>query len=412
MGLRQLIKRIIKRSQILKPLGNERGMAMILAVSTMALIIYLAVEIMYDTSVDYNVNAQELDRMKAYYTARGAVEIGLLRIKLYQSVRSKFGDQLQNTPYAPYIDQIWSFPIQWPLPTEFLSAVDKDATEEKKEESLMDSQYTLDIADEGSKIDINDLISPSETLRNNTERMLLSLFEERVKSDEAFRKEYGNFRFDDLVGAMKDFMSPSWNGSNGDKRSQYSEFQSQELPPNRGFRTVGELRMLPYMDDNLFDMLEPRVTIYGLKGVNPNTATLEALQSLDPGITKDIAQVIIQERQKNPFSSADGFFSFVSEKSGQKMKARKADEWPITFDSMTSFRVTANGAFQNSSRKIVAIVMDINKTSSRIKDFVDKDKPKDPNDPSAPVDKKPATKKNPAERLSKGPPRVVYWSEQ
>ena len=400
------LRQIVKRCQLFRPLGNNRGMAMIMAVSTMALIIYLAVEIMYDTSVEYNVNSQELNRMKAYYAARGSVEIGLLRIKIYQTVKNKLGDNLKNSPYAPYIDQIWSFPIQWPLPTALLNAVDKDSAEEKKEESLVDAQYTLDIADEGSKIDVNDLISPSETLRKNTEKMLLSLFEERVKSDDQFRKEYGNFRFEDLIGAMKDFMSPTWNGTNGDKRSQYSEFQTQELPPNRGFRTVGELRLIPNMDDNLFDILEPRITIYGLKGVNPNTASSEALQSLDPGITKDVAQMILQERQKNPFTSAEEFFSFASEKSGQKLKAQKTEEWPITFESMTSFRLTANGDYQGSTRKIVAIVMDISKTSSRIKEFVDKDTPKE-TDPA----KTKSTKKNPAETISKGPPRVVYWSE-
>ena len=406
MGLRQ----IIKRSQILRPFGDQRGMAMIMAISTMALIIYLAVEIMYDTTVEYNVNAQELNRLKSYYIARGAVEIGLLRIKIYQNVKSKLGDQLKNSPYAPYIDQIWSFPIQWPLPTSLLTAVDKESAEEKKQESLVDSQYTLDIADEGSKIDINDLISPSETLRKNTERLLLSIFEERVKSDDLFRKEYGNFNFEDLIEAMRDFMTSTWNGKNGDKRSKYSEFQTQELPPNRGFRTVGELRLIPYMDDNLFEVLEPRITIYGLKGVNPNTATSAALQSLDPGISKEVANEILQERQKSPFSNAEGFFAFANEKSGQKLKARKADEWPITFESMTSFRITAHGVYQNTSRQITAIVMDINQTSARIKDFVDKDKPKDQPPAGVPPQKPPANK-IPAEKLSKGPPRVVYWFE-
>ncbi len=406
MGLR----RLIQRSQVLRPLKNNRGMAMIMAVSTMALIIYLAVEIMYDTSVEYNVNAQELNRLKSYYAARGAVEIGLLRIKIYQSVKNKLGDQLQGSPYAPYIDQIWSFPIQWPLPTELLNAVDKDTAEEKKEESLVDAQYTLDIADEGSKIDINDLVSPSETLRKNAERMLLSIFEERVKSDEQFRSEYGNFKFEDLIESMRDFMSSTWNSKNGDKRGGYSEFQTQELPPNRGFRTIGELHMIPLMDDNLFEMLQPRITIYGLKGVNPNTASVESLQSLDPGVTKEVAQAVLQERQKNPFTSADSFFAFASEKSGQKLKARKSEEWPITFDSMTSFRVTAHGVYQNTSREITAIVMDISQTSARIKSFVDKDKPKDPPPGGGAPPKTPPPKK-PPERLSKGPPRVVYWSE-
>jgi general secretion pathway protein K len=410
------IRKMLQRSRLLRPVSNNRGMAMMLALSTMALIIYLAVEIMYDTTVEYNVNSQELNRLKAYYAARGAVEIGLLRIKIYQTVKTKLGAAVKNNPY---IDQIWSFPFQWPFPTEMVGAVDKDDAKEKVESSLMDAQFSLTITDEGSKIDINDLISPSETLRKNTERMLTTLFDERIKNDDQFRKEYGTFKFEDLINAMKDWMSPRWQSyGNGDKRGAYSEFQTDQLPPNRGFRTLGELRMIPYLDDRLYELLEPRITIYGLKGVNPNTATSEALQSLDPGITKEVAQQIIQQRDKDPFSDGPSFFSFVAGKAAQRLVARGATEWPLTFDTMTSFRIVAQGDFGSVSRKITAIVMDINRTSSRIKEFVDKEKADQNNQTGQPGTgtqtgtQTGAQTQKAAETISKGPPRIVYWYEQ
>lgn len=416
-----IIRRL--RAHLSQPINNNRGMAMMMAVSAVALMIYLATEVTYDTTVEHVVNGQELNRLKAYYAARGALDLGLLRIKIYQTVRQKI-DSMGNNPMAqqlktsPFIDQIWSFPFQWPFPAEMLGTSATNDLEETKQESLMDSQYLLSIADEGSKIDLNDLMSPSETLKKNAERRLLGIFEEKIENDEEFRKEYGSFRFQELVNHLKDWMSPKWESENGgDKRSAYSEFQAENLPPNRGFRTLGEMRMLPMIDDRLFALLEPRVTLYGLKGVNPNTASAAVLQSIDVGITKEIADKIVAHREKNPFASADDFSSYVAQE-GARMAVTNASELPLTFDTMTSFRVTGEGIYAGVSRRITAIVIDINSTAKKIKQFVDEDKKNANPDPNAGTSPSPtpqqnnSTSKNTAERLPKGPPRIVYWSEQ
>lgn len=406
------LKKLIRKSHVTKPVSNNRGMALMVAVSSVALMIWIATEVMYDTTVEYNVNAHELNRLKAYYAARGAVELGLLRIKIYQNVKTKLAGQ-NTQAMAPYIDQIWSFPFQWPFPAELLgTSVDAENSEEKAQESLMDTQYTLSISDEGSKIDLNDLVSPSKVLRENAEKMLKNIFEEKIINDDTFRRQYGTFKFDDLINSMKDWMSSTWTSQiGGDKRTYFGEYNTQELPPNRGFRTIGEMRLLPLMDDTLFEILQSRVTIYGLKGVNPNTATSAALQSLDIGITKAIADRIIEEREKAPFSDANSFFTFVTQE-GARMQARSGQELPLTFETMTSFRVTAHGQFGNISRSITAIVVDINSTAARIKEFVDKEKTEtqEPQPGTPPPGGQPAKKTT--QTLSKGPPRIVYWFEQ
>lgn len=396
----------------LKLLKNQRGVALMATLATVAFMIYLAVEVMYDSSVDYNVNAQELNRMKAYYAARGAMEIGLLRVKIYQSVKSRLGESANA---IPFIDQIWGFPIQWPFPTELLGTVAKEELEEDAEESLMDAKYDLSIADEGSKIDINDLGSESETIQKSTEKMIRAFFEEKIRTDENFRREYGTFRFDELINSMKDWMSSKWSSANGgDKRAAFSDFQSQELPPNRGFRTIGELRMLPLMDDNLFEILEPRITVYGIKGVNPNTATSAALQMLDPGITSEIAEMVIQQREKEPFASAAKFFEFLNEKNA-RLVARSVDDLSVTMDTLTSFRITATGEFAGVQKAITIVTMNLSNTAKKLKDQLDKDKNAAAGGTASTTGTSqpgttPTTQKK--ETISKGPPRIVYWYEQ
>ena len=46
------------------------------------------------------------------------------------------------------------------------------------------------------------------------------------------------------------------------------------------------------MKDEFYDLLEPRVTIYGMKGINPNLANKEVLKSLDPGMTDEAIAAI------------------------------------------------------------------------------------------------------------------------
>jgi general secretion pathway protein K len=174
------------------------------------------------------------------------------------------------------------------------------------------------------------------------------------------------------------------------------------------------MRLVPLMDDTLFEMLQPRVTVYGLKGVNPNTATIQALQSLDPGITKAIADKIVTQREKDPFTDANSFYSYVTGE-GARLTVRDAKDLPLVFDTITSFRINAQGQYGNVSRSITAIVVDLNSTAAKIKSYVDKEKSQnpDPNNPNPNPTPTPTQQtKKPAQTLPKGAPRIVYWYEQ
>ncbi|MGZ3796202.1 MAG: general secretion pathway protein GspK [Pseudobdellovibrionaceae bacterium] len=403
----------------LKILNNQKGMALIMAITCVLMISFIAMEVSYDSLVEYNVNINSLNRLKAYYAARSGIELSLLRIKTFQQAKSQFGKQLGGQ--TDMLDQIWRFPFAWPVPMpEGLSASDKDSIKGSTKESFMDASYVVTIEDEGSKLDIGDLVSPSKALQDSTRRRLLDLFQNKLKNDEEFQRKYGNYRFDELINAMTDWQSKSRTGvGGGDKRQGYSDYP-ENYPPNRGFRTIQELRLVPGMNDDFYEILEPSITIYGMKAINPNQANKEVLKSLDPGINDEIANAIIKRRdtpnEGGPFKTKEEFWSFITGK-GVRLQ-EKAEDTPLVFDKVVNFKIKSTGEYAGVSREITVIVMDLQSAATTVKSYVDKEKKDAAGNTGNPADS--ANKGKPAENqgqgqtpaLPKGPPRIVYWSER
>lgn len=412
----------------LKSHRNNKGIALLTAISALTLMTYIAMEVTYDTQIEYVINSQHLNRIKAYYAARSGIDISLLRIKIYQTVQQKLGKSL---PANGMLEQIWQFPLMWPLelPSE-LNAVDKDQIKDKTKESLMDSSFITTISDEGSKIDLINLVSPSETLREITKSQLLALFENKVKADEDFARQYSGYRFENLINNIADWLSnknESLNG--GDKRSAYRDRGTEDFPPNRNFRTMQEVRLVAGMTDEFFQILEPQVTIYGTRGINPNTASKEVLMSIDPTITKEIAEEVIKKRQdpeQGTFKDANSFFDFLEQK-GARLSINK-EEFPIITESLSSFKIQSIGEFNGAKKEIEIITLDINRVAERVgeiqKKVDDKNNPQNNQNNSnnsannstgnnVAANNNNNNNQNKSEAKDyKGSPRIIYWNEK
>lgn len=403
-------------------MSNKKGIALVLAMMTLMFMVYIATEVTRDSAVEYIVNSQELNRIKAYYAARNGLQMALLRIKVYQQVvRAPLPES-----YMAIIDKIgWQDPFFWPLPIpQDLNSVDKGQYDKINSESLMDSSYTHTIEDEGTKIDINDLGSPSKTLRDIAKKQLLTIFEQKINTDDDFRQEYQNVQFEELVNRIHDWMSDTDTGLDGnDKRSAFSQL-GPGYPPNRGFRTIEELRLVPGMTDVFFDLLAPRITIYGMKSINPNTASKEVLLSLDNGMTKEAVDEAI-ERRSNP--DLGGPFKGEKEKCNEDFRtfvegrgarlAKEFEQIPMICSKVINFRIKSTGLYGAGKsavqKNITAVVLDIAKSASQIKTYVDKEKQADPSQPQSgdPTTSRPTTGSATQDPLPKGPPRIVYWLE-
>lgn len=412
--------------------NKKKGVALIMAMTSLMLMVYIASEVSRDSSVEFIVNSNELARLKAYYNARNGLQIALLRVKIFQQL-----GRLPIPPgYSKYVDQIWQFPFAWPIPlSKDINSVDRDTIKQTTDESLMEGSYTHTILDEGSKIDINDLTSPSKNLQELTKKQLINIFENQLTKDDDFRNRYQSTRFDELVNHIADWMSESNTSlGGGDKRGFFSSL-GEGYPPNRGFRTLEELRLVPGMNDELFNLLAPRITIYGMKAINPNTATKEVLRALDSGMTDEAVKEVMEKREDSKQGGGfkgqgtkclEDFKAFVDSHGGRLTK--EFDKTPMVCDKTFNFRIQSTGLYGAGRtammKNITVVVVDLSQSATQIKNAKNNEKDTTNNGAAAgaePDKSQAGATKDPnsgsksggsgQEPLPKGPPRIVYWSE-
>jgi general secretion pathway protein K len=411
--------------------GNQRGVALLIAIFTMMFIFYLVTEILYDSNVEYVVHAQSVSRLKAYYAARSGMQLSLLRIKIYQQVAKQFGSKAQGEQ-KKLLDMIWSMPFAWPpvIPDE-VNSVDKDLIKSKVKEAQMDATYVTMITDEGSKIDVNDLNSPSKALHDVTRTLLTQVFENKMQNDEAWAAQHRDVRIEEIINAMEDWETETPTSLNGgSKQSFYSKFNSTDLPPHRAFRTVDEVRMVTGMTDDIWDLYKDRITVYGMHAINPNYATKEVLMSLDASIKPEVADAIIARRNDDNlggfFNNAQDFWGFANEK-GASISPDNQKQIPLVFDAVYNFRIRSVGDFGGATQEIEAVTFDMASVANTVAVQLNKEKhgsanqnppggtTPPPADPAAGGGNPPPggnSSPTSSDPLPKGPPRIVYYNEK
>jgi general secretion pathway protein K len=397
---------------------SEKGVALLMTLFAMTLLTFIAMEVGYDTQVDYIVARQQVDRIRAYYAAKSGVEISLIRVMLYKQISGALG----NNPMVPksMLDPIWSFPFMWP-PTAMggkMTEVDKSLLGDVIEESYMVGQYAATITPEGGRIDINDLGSPSKNLQKAMIQQLVKVFTSRLEHDEEFSDRHRGFKFEELVNNIADYIDDdkaSLNG--GDEGDPYRDIREPgvDMPPNRSLRTLDELHQVAGMTDEFYNMLSPRLTVYGTKGININYADKETLLALDKTMTNEAVDKLIARRSnvkepgQGPFKSEQDLFSFLTPFSVD-IKAIQESKVPLLFDQEFNFRISSTGVSGNVRREITAITYDFPSLAARFADIIQKQRDQDLGLTPGPGATGGTGGANQA-KAAKGRPTVVSWEE-
>lgn len=401
----------------------------------MTLMTFIALEVSYDTSVDYVVAAQEVNRIKAYYAAKSGVELSLLRVMLYKQAVTSLGDSLGGA--TSMLDPIWSFPFMWP-PTAAaiggkLNEVDKDMLKDSVKDSLMQAQYAVTIQPEGGLIDVNDLGSPVKALKTAMIQQVVKIFRNELERNDDFRKKYDGYRFEELVNNIADYIDEDTTGLNGgDESAPYSDINNAvlQLPPNRPLRTLDELHQVAGMKDDFYKILAPRMTVFGTKGININYASKDVLMALDPTMTEEAVSKVIERRSNpkigGPFHDDKDFFGFI-QSYGVNVKNIEEAKVPLLYNMEFNFRITATGLASNVKREITVVTYDYPNMTDRFADMLTKQDEQDQGgapanatnaanngNPALPntsnTGNQPNTQKKKLQ-APKGRPTVVYWEE-
>ena len=403
---------------------DRRGSALMMAIFTVTVLLVIATEVVYQTSVEHLISAQGVNGVQAYYAAKAGAEISLLRIHIYRKAMAQFASALPN---KSMLDPIWQIPFTWPpvIPKE-ASGVDKDQIDHAVKESGMKAQYIATIEPETGKIDVDDLASKSDVLAASVRQQLQQIMQDKIDSDEEFAAEYRGFDFNKLWDAIKFYVQASKEDSGG-MLSAYGTRSNEFVPPHRPFRTLQELHLVPGMTDKIFDVLSPKITVFGAKGINVNYASKAVIRSLSPQITEDLAQRIVDARadpNRGPFKDINDFTTFLQQlginadslKSQKDPKTGQQLPTPLFFDYEMNFRIRSTGISGKVQREVTAIVYDFDRVKARYDSFAPKPSPTpaQPTAPGAPPSPSPTPAASPTPAPVKVPnerPNVVYWTE-
>ena len=354
---------------------SERGAALMLALFTTTLLLVIATQIMYETSVEYVVSTQAVNQVKAYWAARSGIEMSLLRIHIFKQAQALGATAL---PDPSILNEIWRQPFLWPPPIPSgASVVDTDSIKKAVKGSdltVLKMSYFTTIEAEGAKVDINDLGSPSKIMSDAARNQLMQLFNQKMETDEAFQRRHRGFNFQEVVNNIADWIDPDNEARNGgSERDLYNERGSSTkfLPPNQPFRTVQELHLVSGMTDEIYDLIVPAITLYGGKGINVNLAPKETFRAFGPAFTEERITKILTDRsdpRRGPFKDEKDLLQYLNSIgiSGNPFQAADESKTPLVFEPETNFRIHSTGKSGQAQSDIIAVVYDADKVRERL----------------------------------------------
>ncbi|MBN8540300.1 MAG: general secretion pathway protein GspK [Deltaproteobacteria bacterium] len=353
---------------------SERGAALMLALFATTLLMVIATEIMYETSVEYIVSTQSVNQVRAYWAARAGTEMSLLRIHIYRQALAMGASQL---PDPKILDEIWRQPFLWPPPIpQSMTIAEGDDIKKAVQSSDLTTlkvSYLSTIEAEGAKVDINDLGSPSKIMAEAARKQLRQIFSQKVENDEEFSKRFRGFDFEEVINNIADWIDSDDAARNGGSERQAYSDQSRStfMPPNQPLRTLPELHQVAGMTDELYDLISPSVTLYGGKGISVNQATKDVFKAFGTGFTDERIDRIIADRQdpkRGPFKDEEDFTQYLSSIgiTGNPFDLGEGAKVPLVFEPETIFKIRSTGKSGQAQSDITAIVYDADKVRSRL----------------------------------------------
>ena len=321
------------------------GIAIFMVISAVAMLSVLVTEFVYIAQVNQAIAYGGLDQLKALALSKAGLKISLLRLKAYQQANA-MAKTLDSSGVSgvssSLLQQIWSLPFVYPIPELPGMGVDeKAALAAFHKETGLEGSFTAQIESESSRLNLNAILpeyasplptpsasapapvlgsppTPQPTPSFNAETAREGLYDslnneilQRSINDVDFAGNYRDFRTTDFLDALID-----WADFGYTRRT--SPNQDPATAKRAPFYSVSELHMLPLIDDTLYDLFAPSLTVASTPGVNVNTMRAPTIRALlGVNITDDQIQALLDFRDSqnanNQFSSGDAFYTYLQE---------------------------------------------------------------------------------------------------
>jgi|GEM_PF-2162291 len=403
---------------------KQKGSAIIMAMFFFTVASFVVFQLSQETLTESTLANQEIKKLKSYYSAQAGVEMALLRIKSYQEAKinlNQLGEAAANQ-FGSKLDLIWQFPLPWPLPftDDSLSTITKQDGEEVTQESLIKNlTFYHEIRDSGSRLDLNSLGSPVESISKVTMESLMRSFKNLLLTDENFQDAHSEQSIQEVLNNVADWVDPDRESRNGGNENQFYDSETQRgYPRNQSFLALSELLLVAKMDDLIYEKLRTLGTVYGTFGVNVNTADRDALFGIDEQFTEYTVEEFIKLREEQKERSGqdlnkDQFDSILDQIGFRNIEEVHASGIPILFSPLSSFSIESSGISGEIETIVKVDVLDAIALKEIFVTQLDKSaKPETDDDEDTPTDPNEAKKQKAQSKTKKiapkGRPFVVH----
>ena len=346
-------------------------MLVILAVS--AIIIPMIQGVWLDSQLEYQFNRYRMNQLQARYNAKSGVGLSLLRIYIFKGVEKSLSGQWLSIT-RPLLDQLWVFPFFWPFSAseELLESENQDLQIITKQ-SFLKGAYRASIFPEDGLLDVNDLSSPLTPLREFTYKSLFNLLLNSMEERKELKDKYGAKVLEEILNNLSD-----WTDLDNDSQNGGSEnlLEDGKKPLNRSFISIEEIKKVPGVTMEIFEILKPHITVYGAKSLNINYTSKEILQALK--IPEDLADQILFRTQMNsdhynPFLNQEAFCDFM-EKMNFSFCEELNDQYKtlevLRFGYPIAFRIKSSGEYKGNIAKLETLIYDLSPMALNYQKFL------------------------------------------
>ena len=396
--------------------GSERGIALLMVLTTLVFMIVLVTEIAYSSRVRFLKAAHERDDIAAQYLAQSGLNIyRLVLVADSQLSSSSMGSMLGGAGDAMGMNEGTSVDLSlWKMVPAINTGllrmffvtdgdVDEDEaerfaseglSEEEIEESRasghfgkksfldFDGDFAAEISDEDRKVNITRMGQgcggPCTLALLQQDPIALQLY--ALMSGEENDQWFYDRDLDrwELIANLVDWMDEDTDRifRGGYEDSLYNNLESPYLSKNAKFDTMDEIRLVDgWQDDDLMERFGEQITIYGDGKININSADEQMMMALLRGafstnLSDTDAQMLLSNIQQytmiGDWSSAEDFVTYLENNSGRELRDKEALKNAVKTNS-TTFRVESTGMVAESSARVVAVFDFSNSKIGRVK---------------------------------------------
>jgi len=275
---------------------DRSGIALFILLTSMIILSLSIRELIQMTGLQADRVRYQYNRLQALYLAKSAQSLARFILQWdYQLENNLKKDEASDTN-----QDLWNLPIPFPIPVELVRSLtgqmaettglaNKDEVKEVDEEigkkcdkffSDFPGTAEYKISDLSSKLNLNDLNNP------DVFATLVDLLQTQPEFLQSLQSK--GIIPESLAREMRDYMDEDEleNDTQSPEIDVYHAAQLEYGPKNRKYTNPDELRLIPSMDDEIYEYLLPFVNTYYIPGrtspakININTAAPELLQAL------------------------------------------------------------------------------------------------------------------------------------